>query len=386
LRQSQKMEAIGTLAGGVAHDFNNLLTVILGFAELAIGRMSAHDPGRTDIQEIQKAGTRAASLTRQMLAFSRKQVLELQLQDINAIAMDMKNMLRRLIGENIEISVVTGPRPARATVDVGHMEQVILNLAVNGRDAMPTGGQLTIEVHAMGLSEAFNHAHGTVPPGQYVVLSVSDTGCGMSDAIQARLFEPFFTTKERGKGTGLGLSTVYGIVTQSGGHIAVSSAVGSGTSFMVYLPAASGADGVETATESPAPMHVGTAVILLVEDDARVRQLTSRMLAHDGFTVLEAATGEDAVAMCQRHAGPIDLLLTDMVLPKMAGHEVAKHIAALRPEIHVLFMSGYTDHAAFAAHLVDGGKTFLQKPFTLPALIQKVRSILATHPETAASV
>jgi len=382
LRQSQKMEAVGRLAGGIAHDFNNLLTAILGFSELGLEHLSAHDPGRADFEEIKKAGMRAAALTRQLLVFSRKQVLELKVRDISAIVRDTKNMLRRLIGENIELSVVTDASPACATVDQGHMEQVILNLAINARDAMPNGGQLTIEVHTMDLPAPYAHAHGTVPQGRYVVLSVTDTGGGMRAEVQARLFEPFFTTKERGKGTGLGLSTVYGIVTQIDGHIAVDSELGRGTSFQVYLPSVEGAAGMAAMLESAAPVSVDTAVILLVEDDALVRHLTSRALIRDGFTVLEAGTGEDALTLCQRHNGPIHLLLTDMVLPKMPGPDVAAHVTALRPEIRVLFMSGYSDHALFAAHLRDGGKAFIQKPFSLKALIQKIRTALATPRET----
>lgn len=378
LRQSQKMEAMGRLAGGIAHDFNNLLTVILGYSDFVLESMSEKDPWRADIEEIRKAGTRAASLTRQMLAFSRKQVLELKLLDINAVAVDTKNMLRRLIGEDVELSVVTSPKPAYANVDEGHMEQLLLNLAVNARDAMPTGGTLIIEVSVIRLDEAYAHTHGTVQPGTYVVLAVSDTGCGMSEEVQAHLFEPFFTTKERGKGTGLGLSTVYGIVTQSGGHISVYSEVGHGTSVKVYLPYVGDAAGMETAIEPSAPSFAGTAVILLVEDDIPTRKLTSRMLVQDGFTVLEAGTGEEALSLCQRHAGPIQLMLTDVVLPKMTGPELAGHVESLRPGTRVIFMSGYTDHAVLASHLLELGKAFIQKPFSPASLIQKIRDALAS--------
>ena len=377
LRQSQKMEAVGRLAGGIAHDFNNLLTVILGYSQSMLESMNANEPLRADVEEVWKAGTRAASLTRQMLAFSRKQVLELKVLDINTVAADTRNMLKRLIGEDIELSVITNPHPARANVDQGHMEQVLLNLAVNARDAMPAGGRLTIGVDVMELDEPYVHMHGTVQPGTYVVLSVSDTGIGMSEDVLAHLFEPFFTTKERGKGTGLGLSTVYGIVMQSGGLISVHSTIGTGTAFNVYLPYIGDAVAAETAAESTSAVFAGTAVILLVEDDHLVRKATGRMLAHDGFTILEAATGEEALAICQQHRGPIDLMLTDMVLPKMTGPELAAQVESARPETRVVFMSGYSDHALLANDRLHMGSPFIQKPFSSTTLTLTIRTALA---------
>ncbi|MBU2573528.1 MAG: response regulator [Elusimicrobia bacterium] len=374
-RQSQKMETAGSLAGGIAHDFNNILSVILSYCEFLLKSPRLDDPCRADAEEIKKAGLRAAALTRQLLIFSRKQVVQPKVLDVNQTILGMKTMLRRLIGEDIKLSAVTTESPALIKADPGYMEQVLLNLCVNARDAMPKGGKLILAASLARVSEAHIHLNGTIEPGDYVILSVGDTGGGMSAETQAHIFEPFFTTKPRDKGTGLGLSTVHGIIKQSGGSIVVYSEVGHGTVFKIYFPQAAGA--VETA-EPPAvvkTMYAGGGTILVVDDDSSIRTPIRRALAQDGFNVLEASSAEGALALCKRHKSPIHLILTDMVLPKMNGSELAAQLALMCPEIKVLFMSGYTDHAVLAQGMLDPDKNFIQKPFTLDALIQKARGI-----------
>ena len=376
LRQAQKMEAVGKLAGGIAHDFNNLLTAITGYSELTLRRLRAEDPLRRNVEEIKKAGERAASLTRQLLAFSRKQVLQPKVLDLNAVVSDMEKMLRRLIGEDIELRTALAADLGSVKADPGQIEQVLMNLAVNARDAMPQGGNLIIETENVYLNEGYATRHIAVKPGPYVMLAVSDTGEGMSEETQSRIFEPFFTTKEVGKGTGLGLSTVYGIVKQSGGNIWVYSEVGEGTVFKIYLPRVD-----EAAQEyKPGPEAQesldGTEVILLAEDDERVRGLVREVLEGYGYRVLEAEGGSAALSVSERHEGPIHLLLTDVVMPKMSGRELAIRLARVRPEMKVLYMSGYTDESIVHHGVLDAGTPFLQKPFEAEALARKVRELL----------
>jgi len=372
--QTQKLEAIGQLAGGVAHDFNNLLTVILGRCALLVGRLSPDASPRRDIDLIQKTAERAVALTRQLLAFSRKQVLDPKVLDLNAVVPGMATMLQRLIGEHIELVYRPGAELGRVKADPGQLEQIIMNLAVNARDAMPDGGRITIETGNVELGEHYARQHVGVQPGRYVMLAVSDTGIGMDGATQARIFEPFFTTKAPGKGTGLGLSTVYGIVNQSGGNIWVYSEPGKGTTFKVYLPR------VEDAAESlqvirPAPGR-GTESILLVEDEEEVRALAREVLQGYGYTVFEARDVAEALLIAERHTGPIHLLVTDVVMPQMSGRDLAERLASLRPEMKVLFMSGYTDNAIVHHGRLESGVSFVQKPFTPDALAEKVRDVL----------
>jgi len=375
-RQAQKMEAVGRLAGGIAHDFNNLLTVIAGYSDMMLSRLAADDPLRAHVSEIRSAGDRAASLTRQLLAFSRQQVLAPQVLDLNAVVANMDKMLRRLIGEHIDLVTVCEKPLWRVKADPGQLEQVIMNLAVNARDAMPKGGKLTLETANVELSGAYARAHVAVKPGRYVMLAVSDTGCGMDAETQSHLFEPFFTTKERGKGTGLGLSTVYGIVKQSGGNVWVYSEPGRGTTFKVYLPL------VDEPLEDLRPVEAravpvrGTETVLVVEDEVSVRSLVRGVLESHGYRVLEACHGADALAISDQHGGPIHLLLTDVVMPEMSGRDLASRVVPRRPGIRVLYMSGYTDDAIVHNGVLDAGTAFLQKPFTPDALAHKVREVL----------
>jgi PAS domain S-box-containing protein len=377
LRQAQKMEAVGRLAGGVAHDFNNLLTAILGYCNLMLDEIPAEDPLRQDLEEIRQAGDRAAALTRQLLAFSRRQMLQPQIIDLNTLVRQMEKMLRRLIGEDIELVTPLGPDLTQVKVDPASIEQVLVNLAVNARDAMPLGGRLTIETAMVDLDDAYAETHVTVIPGRYVMLAVSDTGQGMDAATRARIFEPFFTTKEQGKGIGLGLATVYGIVKQSGGYIWVYSEPGHGTVFKVYLPpsdvAASALRPVEPASESE--KHRGWETVLLVEDEDAVRALAREVLRRQGYVVLEARHGLDALRVAERHQDPIHLLVTDVVMPHMSGRDLARRLADARPNMKLLFISGYTDHAVVHRDLTPGS-AFLQKPFTPENFAQKVRSVL----------
>ncbi|MEN3334596.1 MAG: hypothetical protein V7641_3961 [Blastocatellia bacterium] len=381
LRQSQKMEAIGQLAGGIAHDFNNLLTAIIGYSDLTLKPLKTEDPLRHYVGEIKKAGERAASLTRQLLAFSRKQVLQPKVLDLNEVVADLEKMLQRLIGEDIELRTVLDPKLGNIKADPGQIEQVIMNLAVNARDAMPQGGKLTIETANVAFDEEYVVRHIAVTPGAYIMLAVSDNGTGMDAETQARIFEPFFTTKEVGKGTGLGLSTVYGIIKQSGGHIWVYSEPGRGTTFKIYLTRV-GEDAQEyKQVDEQAEKLRGTETILLAEDEEIVRELTREVLEMYGYRVLETPNGGAALLLCERYEGPIDLLITDVIMPEMSGRELANRLAQLRPEMAALYMSGYTDDAIVHHGILESDIAFLQKPFTPNALARKVREILDTvHP------
>ena len=379
LLQAQKMEAVGRLAGGVAHDFNNLLTAIMGYSELALDALPEDHPEHSHIEEIRNAGEQAAALTRQLLAFSRKQIFEPEVLCLNEVVSGMTKMLKRMIPENVELVAVLDPGLERVKLDPTQMEQVLLNLAVNARDAMPQGGKLTLETANVELDAAYAKSHPEVQPGHYVMLAVSDTGCGMDEATQARIFEPFFTTKEKSKGTGLGLSTVYGIVKQSGGSIFVYSEPGKGTAFKIYLPRAAEVPGERgpVAEKRPVPaLPQGAETVLVAEDDETLRRLIYEILQSSGYAVLEAGRGEEALRLAGEHAGPIHLLITDMVMPGMGGREVAGRLAALRPGTRVLFVSGYTDDAVVRHGVLEHGLAFLQKPFVPEALLRKVREVL----------
>jgi PAS domain S-box-containing protein len=374
-RQVQKMEAIGRLAGGVAHDFNNLLTIILGYSELVLGRLEPADTRRELIVQIKNAGDRAASLTRQLLAFSRQQVLAPKVLDLNVVVTDTEKMLRRLIGEDITLTTVLDPKIGRVKADPGQIEQVIMNLVVNARDAMPEGGRLTIETGNVELDEAYAKLHTEARPGDYVMLAVSDTGCGMDEAVKARIFEPFFTTKEAGKGTGLGLATVYGIVNQSGGSIYVYSEVGRGTTFKIYLPLVD-AKTPSAPQTAPGKIPSGKETLLLVEDEEVVRAMTRQILETCGYRILEAGHGAEAIQTCEQSQGPIHLLVTDVVMPGIGGRQLAETLRSKHPELKVLFLSGYTDDAVVRHGVLEAGTNFLQKPFTPSSLAQKVREVL----------
>jgi two-component system, cell cycle sensor histidine kinase and response regulator CckA len=375
LRLSQKMEAVGQLAGGVAHDFNNLLTVILGYSNLLLKDLGPEDPRRAPLEGIKHAADRGAALTQQLLVFSRRQVLAPRLLDLNAVVADMDKMLRRLIGEHIEFSTILAPELGLVKADPGQIEQVIMNLVVNARDAMPTGGKLTIETAAVELGEAYARRHNVGTPGSYIMLAVSDAGHGMDENTRARVFEPFFTTKEKGKGTGLGLAVVYGIVKQSGGGVWVYSEPGLGTTFKVYLPKA---DAVSEKPEALAAnrMSRGTETILLVENEAAVRSLLRDFLESNGYVVLEASRAVEALEASEQYGGPIQLLLTDVVMPDISGRKLADHLKTSRPEAKVLYVSGYTDTAILQHGLLEPGVALLQKPFTPEALSRKVREVL----------
>jgi two-component system, cell cycle sensor histidine kinase and response regulator CckA len=376
LRHSQKMEAIGRFAGGIAHDFNNLLTVIKGYSELVLEELETADPLRCEVEEVQKAADRAASLTRQLLAFSRQQVLAPRILDLNHVIRNMDRLLQRLLGDDIELTINLDPNLGRAKTDPGQIEQVIMNLAVNARDAMPKGGKLTIETVNIELDESYVREHVAVKPGAYVMFAVSDSGVGMTEEIRSRIFEPFFTTKEPGKGTGLGLSTVYGIVKQSDGYVWVYSEVGIGSTFKIYLPRVDAPADVLPSRTNGLPTHRGTETILLVEDEDGVRALVRQLLARQGYTVLESRHGGEALLVCERYSGKIDLLLTDVVLQQMSGRELAERLTGVRPEMRVLYISGYTDDAIVQHGVLNAGTAFLQKPFTTDALIRKVRHVL----------
>lgn len=373
LRQSQKMEAVGRLAGGVAHDFNNLLTAILGYCNLALEDLSPTDPSRQDLVEIRDAGERAATLTRQLLAFSRRQMLQPVPTDLNGLVQQTEKMLNRILGEDIELTTVLSLELPEIMADPASIEQVIVSLAMNARDAMPTGGRLIIETMLSELDTAYADSHATVLPGVYVMLAVTDSGEGMDAATRSRVFEPFFTTKPQGKGTGLGLATVYGIVKQTGGYIWVYSEPAHGTVFKVYLPLANAAQA--QVVGPPVPVSRASETILLVEDEESVRTLTAEVLRRSGFEVIDARDGVEALRVARAFDRPIHLLLTDIVMPHMNGRDLAEHIRAARPETKVLFMSGYTDHAVVHREL-SAGAPFLQKPFTPDALARKVRGLL----------
>jgi two-component system cell cycle sensor histidine kinase/response regulator CckA len=374
-RQAQKMEAVGRLAGGVAHDFNNLLMVISGYAEVILAKLPLDHPLHEKGRAIQLAADRATTLTRQLLAFSRKQLLELKVVDVNAIVQDMERLLRPLIGENIELVTVLAPTAPHTRADAGQLEQVLMNLVVNAKDAMSGGGKLTIQTQNIVMDESHRRGQQFIRPGVYVMLSVSDTGTGMDKETQSRIFEPFFTTKEKGKGTGLGLSTVYGIVKQSGGYVMVQSEQGRGTSFHIYLPQVEGTAEKHT-TPAPDPALGGTETVLLVEDEESVRQLVRDTLAAKGYQVLEADSGEAGLAEAARYKGTISLVITDVVMPGMSGRELVKHLAQSRPETKVLYLSGYTEDAIISDGSIESGTAFLQKPFSLQSLSRKVREVL----------
>jgi two-component system cell cycle sensor histidine kinase/response regulator CckA len=379
LRQAQKMEAVGRLAGGVAHDFNNVLSVIMSYGEVILGDLEPADPMRADIEEILKAASRAAGLTRQLLLFSRQQVVEPKVIDLHDVLANMDKMLQRILGEDIELVFLDRKSAGRVKVDPSHVEQVILNLVVNARDAMPTGGKLTIETADVVLDDQYAYTHLPAKPGAYVMLAVTDTGIGMDRETQARIFEPFFTTKEKGTGTGLGLSTVFGIVQQSGGNVWVYSEPTKGTTFKIYLPRVDADVDVVTPTIVPATLR-GTETILLVEDEEQVRAVVLSMLRRQGYQVIPARNAGEALLLCEKHPGKIDLLLTDVVMPQMSGPELAKRLAATRPETRVICMSGYTDDSIVRHGVLETGVAFIQKPITPAALTRKVREVLDAEP------
>jgi PAS domain S-box-containing protein len=369
-RQAQKMESIGRLAGGIAHDFNNLLTVIIGRAELVLSRLPEDDPNRNGIRQIHEAGERAARLTRQLLAFSRKQILQPAVIDVGHLVLDWRGVLDRLIGEAVEL-VVTAPEDAgRVKADPGQLEQVIMNLVVNARDAMPDGGRLTIEVRSESQADALPSR----PPGRYVVLAVSDTGIGMDAATLEQVFEPFFTTKGPGEGTGLGLATVYGIIRQSGGYLRVESRVGVGTTFTVSLPRVD--DELAAVTDRSAPLRRGAETVLVVEDEAALRELAESVLDSAGYRVLTAAHGREAIECLEREGASVDLVFTDVVLPGMNGRNLAEHVARTHPEIRILFTSGYTGDAELRDGVLKSSAHFLAKPYTVAQLLAAVRDVL----------
>jgi len=376
LRQAQKMEAIGQLAGGIAHDFNNLLTIITGYSQLLLGRLDPGDSRRGHVEQIRDAGVRAAALTRQLLAFSRRQVLAPQVLNLNTVVANLEKMLQRLIGEDIELVATLDPGLGQARADPSQIEQVILNLAVNSRDAMPQGGKLTIETANVDLDTAFTRHHVTTTPGPYVMLAVSDTGCGMDQETLTHVFEPFFTTKEPGKGTGLGLATVYGIVKQSGGSIWAYSEPDKGATFKIYLPRVMENVKARARPEIPEASFRGSETILVVEDDAAVRTLLRGILRSKGYTVLEASRGDEALRVLENHGRSVDLLLTDVVMPAMTGRELAQHILLRHPETRILYISGYTDDAVIRHGVLEKGAMFLPKPFTPDTLARKVRATL----------
>ena len=377
LRQAQKMEAVGRLAGGIAHDFNNILTAITGYSDLLLDDLSASDPRRQDVDEVRKAAERAAGLTRQLLAFSRQQVLQPKVIDVNALVGELEKMLGRLLGEDVSLSTRLDQAVGRVKVDAGQLEQVLMNLAVNARDAMPQGGKLTIETVNIDLDERYAADHYPARPGPYVMIAVTDTGIGMSEETQAHMFEPFFTTKEKGKGTGLGLATVYGIIKQSGGFIWVYSELGHGSSFKIYLPRVEQA-GEQASAAAPASTKAprGTETVLLAEDEPPVRAIARQALERQGYTVLEAPTAEKALDIAAQYSGAIHLLLTDVIMPGMNGRELATRLSHVRPGTRVIFMSGYTDDAVMRHGVLEPGSTYVQKPFTPDAIARKVREVL----------
>ena len=375
LRQAQKLEALGRLAGGIAHDFNNLLTAIQGHTSLMLAELEEGDAHRADLQEIKRAAERAASLTRQLLAFSRKQVLQPKIVDLNVIVQEMEKLLRRVIGEDIELVVLQEPSLGRALADPGQLEQVVMNLVVNARDAMPCGGRITIETANVDLDErTAQRLPGPIRPGPYVMLAVTDTGHGMDKETQSRIFEPFFTTKE--KGTGLGLSTVYGIVKQSGGYIWVYSEPGQGTTFEVYLPRVEAVAEPATGADRLGEARGGSETILVVEDEGAVRDLVRRSLERKGYTVLCASSTDEALTLGSRRDRPIHLLLTDVVMPQMSGYELARRLTLLRPEMRVLYMSGYPENGTAQRAMMEPGAWLLEKPFTPYELTSAVRRVL----------
>ena len=378
LKQSLKLESIGRLAGGIAHDFNNMLTAINGYSELTLRRLDENDPLRPNIEEIKKAGERSAELTKQLLAFSRRQMLQSKVLDINQVVSDTVLMLERLIGEDIDLVTVLDSNTANIEADPGQLSLVILNLVVNSRDAMPDGGTITIETKNVFLDDAYARQHVSVKPGPYVMLSIGDTGIGMDAQTQQQIFEPFFTTKEVGKGTGLGLSTVYGIIKQSNGNIWVYSEVGKGTVFKIYLPQITESSSpIEEA--KPTDSFLGTETILVVEDEDMVRNLTVEVLESCGYEVLQARNGIEALDFCKSYKEKIDLLITDIVMPQIGGRELAERMLHEDPSLCVLFTSGYTDDAIVRHGILEEDANFIQKPFNLDDLGKKVRELLDVH-------
>jgi two-component system cell cycle sensor histidine kinase/response regulator CckA len=375
LRQAQKMEAIGRLAGGVAHDFNNLLSVVLSYSSFALSSLEESDSVAADVREIQSAGKRAADLTRQLLAFSRQQMLAPAVVDLNEVVGQMDTMLRRLIGEDVDLRTVTTPLLSKVKVDRGQIEQVIMNLAINARDAMPSGGTLTIETANVFLDEGYAGVHVGVKVGPHVLLSVADSGVGMSAEVQARIFEPFFTTKERGKGTGLGLSTVLGIVEQSGGSVAVASEPSRGAMFKIYFPCTDEDPESMQLAVSPRTLR-GSETVLLVEDEEQLRALGREILAKSGYNVIVADNPAHALQICETYGEIIHLLLTDVVMPLMNGRELAVRATQIRPAMKVLYVSGYTDNTIVHHGVLEEGVAFLQKPITPDALRRKLRDVL----------
>jgi two-component system cell cycle sensor histidine kinase/response regulator CckA len=375
-RQAQKMEAVGRLAGGIAHDFNNLLMVISGYTEVLLDQITLGHPLHSKAEAIQQASDRATTLTRQLLAFSRKQLLELKVIDVNAIVADMERLLRPLIGEDIELTTSLAPSVGCTRADAGQLEQVIINLVVNAKDAMPSGGKICIRTASVTLDDSYRPENTFIKNGPYVMIAVSDNGQGMDRETQARIFEPFFTTKEKGKGTGLGLSTVYGIIKQSGGYVFVQSEINRGTVFTIYFPRIDEPSEAVGATPVALAAVGGTETVLLVEDEDSVRQLVRETLESRGYRVLEAANGTDALALAAAHTDPIHLVITDVIMPGLSGHELVQQLQPTRPGLKVLYLSGYAQDAFPSTAAVDSQKTFLQKPFTLQSLSRKVREIL----------
>lgn len=376
LRQSHKLEAIGRLAGGVAHDFNNMMTVVIGYGEYMLSSLEKGDSAYKIIEEIVNAGKRAASLTHQLLAFSRKQILQPQVLNLNTVVANIEKMLRRLIGEDIDLNLIPDPALGRVKVDPTQIDQIIMNLAINARDAMPQGGKLTIETANIELDEVYAKEHVAVKPGPYIILTVSDSGIGMDSETQSQIFEPFFTTKEEGKGTGLGLSTVYGIVKQSDGNIWVYSEPGQGTTFKIYLPRVEEAVESVQGKEAPTEALQGKETILLVEDEEMVRDLARLALVKNGYTVLEAPDGVEALNISEQYEGPVHLMITDVVMPRLGGREAAERLAPSRPDMRVLYMSGYTDNAIVHHGMLGPETRFIQKPFTPATLLRKMREVL----------
>jgi PAS domain S-box-containing protein len=376
LQQAQKMDAIGRLAGGVAHDFNNLLMVISAYAELSLDGLGAADPQRARLEEILGAARRAADLTRQLLAFSRKQMQLLQVLDLNQVVRDVIRLLPRLIGEDIELVFVPGKELGKIKADPGQVEQILMNLAANARDAMPQGGTLTIETAAVCFDQEYVHRHSIVPPGDYIMLAVTDSGEGIAPEHLAHIFEPFYTTKEEGKGTGLGLATVYGIAKQNGGFVWVYSEPGLGTTFKLYLPVISTGKALAARTKISERCEGGTETILLVEDESAVRRSAAEFLAQLGYRVLDAATGADALQIAEEFSETIDLMITDVVMPQVSGAELAGRLAGVRPRTKVLFISGYAENTVLRHGKIDVDQAFLAKPFGLQALGCKVRRML----------
>lgn len=381
LMQSQKMESIGCLAGGVAHDFNNLLTCITGYCEMALARVNGDEKLRSQLQTVREASFRASDLTRQLLAFARKQIIEPRNTNLNMLTLNLDKMLRRLIGEDIELVTFPSEDPAIVRIDPGQFEQVVINLAINARDAMPTGGKLTIEIKQLAVDREYTKFHPDMRPGEYVMLAISDTGVGMTEAVRARIFEPFFTTKEAGKGTGLGLATCYGIVRQAGGYVWVYSEPQKGSTFKIYLPKAEGVSHTADSGTETTQLARGSETILLVEDEPLVRGITCEALTEQGYRIVEAQDGMSALALADKHGDTIDLLLTDVVLPQISGRELSEQIRAKCPSIRVLFMSGYTEDAIVHHGVLEKGIEFLPKPFTPDNLIRKVQAVLEKSSE-----